>query len=98
MAGGYAARGLEGGGKSASRAGAGAASSGSIAGNGARNPQTLAQGADGASRFGSPGTGIVIVHGSQDFHAFIAGAVTEAANRGYTVQSTQSMRGSPVGH
>ena len=59
-------------------------------------PPTLAPGAGG--RFGSPGPGSVGVHGSSDFHAFVAKAVTEAANRGYTVVATTSQRGAPVGH
>jgi hypothetical protein len=63
-------------------------------------PQTPAYAGPGAGggRYGSPGTGIIVVHGSTDFHAFVAAAVTDAANAGHTVIATQSQRGAPVGH
>ncbi len=97
-------------GKSGHSAGAGGGGMGGGGGYGSRdagygsrdtvqNPQTLAPGAASqGGRFGSPGSGIVIVHGSSDFHAWIAAVVTEAANRGNTVISTSSQRGAPVGH
>ena len=61
-------------------------------------PQTLAPGAGGGGgRFG-PGSGLVMVFGGPDVHAWMAKTVTEAANQGHTVISTSSQRGAPVGH
>jgi hypothetical protein len=62
-------------------------------------PQTVAPGAAGGSgNFGSLGSGIIVVHGSQDLHQFVAGLVNGAVDRGITVTATSSMRGAPVGH
>ena len=62
-------------------------------------PQTLAPGAAGAgSRFGSPGTGVVIIRGTQEFENIVAHAVNSAVSRGVTVNATSSSRGAPVGH
>jgi hypothetical protein len=62
-------------------------------------PQTLAPGAGGSGgRFGSPGSGVIVVHGSVDLHQWVAGLVNGATSRGITVTATSSMRGSPVGH
>jgi len=58
----------------------------------------MASGASGSGgRFG-PGSGLVMVFGGPDVHAWMAQTVTEATNRGHTVISTSSQRGSPVGH
>jgi hypothetical protein len=63
------------------------------------NPQTLAPGASGSSgRFGSPGSGVIVVHGSTDLHQWVAGLINGATARGITVTATSSMRGAPVGH
>ncbi len=59
-------------------------------------PRALAAGA-ASGRF-SQGQGVVIIHGDQDFHEFIAGAVNEAVARGIGVTATYSQRGSPVGN
>jgi hypothetical protein len=61
-------------------------------------PQTLASGAAGGGRFGSIGSGIIVVHGSTDLHQMVAGLVNGAVERGITVTATNSQRGSPVGH
>jgi hypothetical protein len=89
-----------GGGADSYRGGGGPSYGGGGEGHGSdRLPQTLAQGAaGGGGRFGSPGQGILVVHGSSDLHAWVAGVVTEATIRGHTVTSTSSQRGSPVGH
>jgi hypothetical protein len=71
-------------------------SSRSSGGELAAPPQTLAAGANG--RFGSPGSGIIVVHGSADLHQFVAGLVNGAVQRGITVTATSSQRGAPVGH
>ena len=62
-------------------------------------PQTLAPGAASqGGRFGSVGSGIIVVHGSTDLHQMVAGLVNGAVDRGITVNSTTAQRGSPVGH
>lgn len=62
-------------------------------------PQTLALGASSAGgRFGSPGSGVIVVHGSTDLHQWVAGLVNGAVDRGITVTATSSQRGAPVGH
>ena len=59
-------------------------------------PQTLAGAAGG--RFGSPGSGVVIIRGTQEFENYVAGAVNGAVARGVSVTATSSQRGAPVGH
>jgi hypothetical protein len=57
----------------------------------------LAPGAAGAgARFS--GSGVVIIHGTQDFENYVATAVNGAVARGVTVTATSAQRGSPVGH
>jgi hypothetical protein len=57
----------------------------------------LAPGAAGAgSRFS--GSGVVIIHGTQDFENYVASAVNGAVARGVNVTATSAQRGSPVGH
>jgi hypothetical protein len=63
------------------------------------NPQTLAPGAGGGGgRFGSPGSGVVIIRGTQEFENYVARAVNGAVARGVNVTATSSQRGAPVGH
>lgn len=62
-------------------------------------PQTLAEGAASAGgRFGSAGSGVVIIRGTADFENYVAAAVNGAVSRGVNVTATSSQRGSPVGH
>jgi hypothetical protein len=64
-----------------------------------RLPQTLTPGAGGSGgRFGSPASGVIVVHGSVDLHQWVAGLVNGATSRGITVTATSSQRGAPVGH
>ena len=60
-------------------------------------PETLAAGA-ASGRFGSPGSGVVIIRRTQEFENVVAEAVNGAVSRGMTVTATQSQRGAPVGH
>lgn len=62
-------------------------------------PQTLAPGAASqGGRFSSPGSGVIVVHGSTDLHQWVAGLVNEAVDRGITVTASRSQRGAAVGH
>lgn len=80
-------------------AGGGSYSGGSGGSGGSGWPnQTLAPGAGGSGgRFG-PGSGLVMVFGGPDVHAWMAKTVTDATNMGHTVQATVAQRGSPIGH
>jgi hypothetical protein len=88
-----------GGGGRSSRGGGGAASGARGSNANGTIPQTLAPGpaGGGGGRFG-PGSGLVMIFGGRDVHAWMAQTVTEATNRGFTVQATSAQRGSPVGH
>lgn len=62
-------------------------------------PQTVTPGvASVGGRFGSPGSGVVIIRGTQAFEDAVAHAVNGAVSRGVTVTATRSQRGAPVGH
>jgi len=66
---------------------------------GSLTPQTLAPGVSSqAGRFGSPGSGVVIIRGTQAFEDFTAAAVNAAHARGVTINATFASRGAPVGH
>ncbi len=60
-------------------------------------PQTLAAGA-ASGRYSSPGSGVIVVHGSTDLHQWVAELVNGAVDRGIGVTATYSQRGTPVGH
>ncbi len=61
-------------------------------------PQTLAPGAQG-SRFNSPGSGVVILHGDDAFTSWAIPAFNKAVTEGSQfLTSTVSQRGAPVGH
>jgi hypothetical protein len=70
---------------------------GSNTGGGIPDSATLAPGA-GGNRFSSPGAGVVIIRGTQEFENIVAGAVNSAVSRGVNVTATSAQRGSPVGH
>jgi hypothetical protein len=88
-----------GGGSEISSGGYGARDTGPGARDTGYSPQTVAPGASPQSgRFGSVGSGVVIIRGTRAFEDFTAAAVNAAHARGVTVNATFASRGTPVGH